>query len=1331
MYATTNKPKRLLSLVIVLTLLLSMIPLQAFAAPDGSNNSQNNTDTVVEEWSYLPKQTTPTLLTGKSETSSNIVEVTVTATDRSTGETVTVPGATVNLYVGSELRSSVSDEDNDGIVEISLAGLSFEERQNATISANKVVSRGTAINGTDRDDLFENFPINPDDADGNYYRYTLELHSETIDSNGNWEGAKIPESKESNKVDIVFIIDATGSMSDEINNVKNNIASFSENLIDSGLDIRFCIIDYRDITLSDPDEQTHVYTTAGSHWMTSIDSVVDTLGSIDASGGGDTPETVVDPLGYVADNNLMKWRSDAYRFAFVLTDANHKANNNYGYSSLEEVTDKLAEMEVVTSVICNSYYDDYDYLYETTGGIWANIYSSYFDDEMLALSDSIIESVTREMTLNLSEPRLLVNMSVCYLANNRKSQSESYKNSVKEVMNEFALRLAEVTDGHVMLDKVLLFSTANRMDFYNTSELASMADIRIETRVNDDGKGLHNVTIRSNAHPTGFYNDGTYTGDSDQFKYLKDGTGIDGNQSFYRIQLSGTTDGWNVAFTNKDDQYEYSTTIMHEAGHYLLGFYDEYLDANGDFWNNGNGILERGESSWTQPYFGEDGDTRYGGYGLMDNHHYGDIELSKAAVDYTYMTSGFSGADISQHTNQSYKNEGSCEDSLATLLTDPSFSTYNKAPVLLASDYDLGDYAITYTKASADRNATYPYAALSADDYLTPALASYSPVTLYSDGLGDSEAEFTSEPLANVAFTSNDEAVAITVDSDVVVGIMKSGDVAFSKVTLTDGAAELPIAKGDVAEIRIVDTTAGKYNTYYIDRTEDTDAGYIYTSADTAVMAYVTTDELSSYTFVAENISYENGEYHAVNQATRISSDNGVGFDSGEIYSVADYQAEIDYTTMSWFKYADGEWTALATDISEEENMNLGARADLDGEGLYVLMAKAAPTGDLQAAKNLEYAQSEDLDAVVHLSFDDPNTNSKYYNVYYSDSEFTDKNADNVVVRSFPAGSTNLTINLLERGRTVYAAVEIVAEDGSRSPLSDIILIGGEADSDGDGIPDWYCNKYLLWGKDGEDKDIANSDDDGDGLTNLQEYQGGSDPTNPNDPVHTTNIPVASISVSANSLFLTVGETAKVTATVKPANASNKAVNWISENEEIASVKVVDGVCTITALEKGNTQIYAVTVDGGYSAAIDVTVDRTTTPMYRLYNPNTGEHHFTGSIVERDNLVDVGWNYEGIGWYAPIYEGDPVYRTFNPNSGDHHYTMSWEEVQNLVEVGWLYEGVAWNSAGPDLTPQYRMYNPNADLGSHHYTSSIEERNNLTAIGWIWEGIGWFGFDAPI
>ena len=128
--------------------------------------------------------------------------------------------------------------------------------------------------------------------------------------------------------------------------------------------------------------------------------------------------------------------------------------------------------------------------------------------------------------------------------------------------------------------------------------------------------------------------------------------------------------------------------------------------------------------------------------------------------------------------------------------------------------------------------------------------------------------------------------------------------------------------------------------------------------------------------------------------------------------------------------------------------------------------------------------------------------------------------------------------------------------------------------------------------------------------------------------------------------------------------------------------------------------------------------------MFRLYNPNSGEHFYTASTNERDTLVRLGWRSEGNGWTSPSYSSVPVYRMYNPNAGDHHYTTSTTERSALVRAGWTYEGVGWYSGGS--RPLWRQYNPNARTGTHNYTLSTHERDVLIRLGWRNEGIGWYG-----
>ena len=130
--------------------------------------------------------------------------------------------------------------------------------------------------------------------------------------------------------------------------------------------------------------------------------------------------------------------------------------------------------------------------------------------------------------------------------------------------------------------------------------------------------------------------------------------------------------------------------------------------------------------------------------------------------------------------------------------------------------------------------------------------------------------------------------------------------------------------------------------------------------------------------------------------------------------------------------------------------------------------------------------------------------------------------------------------------------------------------------------------------------------------------------------------------------------------------------------------------------------------------------------MYRLYNPNSGEHFYTASAGERDTLISAGWKYEGVGWIAPATSNTPVYRLYNPNAGEHHYTMNKEERDYLVTIGWKDEGIGWYSDDAKTVALYRQYNPNAKTGSHNYTTSKSENDWLVSIGWKGEGVGWYG-----
>lgn len=134
-----------------------------------------------------------------------------------------------------------------------------------------------------------------------------------------------------------------------------------------------------------------------------------------------------------------------------------------------------------------------------------------------------------------------------------------------------------------------------------------------------------------------------------------------------------------------------------------------------------------------------------------------------------------------------------------------------------------------------------------------------------------------------------------------------------------------------------------------------------------------------------------------------------------------------------------------------------------------------------------------------------------------------------------------------------------------------------------------------------------------------------------------------------------------------------------------------------------------------------------TAAMYRLYNPNSGEHFYTANASEKDDLVGLGWSYEGSAWTAPKTSDAAVYRLYSSSTGDHHYTTDAAERAWLIGLGWNDEGIGWYSFNDSGAPLYRLYNPNATgAGSHHYTTDIAERDFLVGQGWNDEGIGWYG-----
>ena len=86
-----------------------------------------------------------------------------------------------------------------------------------------------------------------------------------------------------------------------------------------------------------------------------------------------------------------------------------------------------------------------------------------------------------------------------------------------------------------------------------------------------------------------------------------------------------------------------------------------------------------------------------------------------------------------------------------------------------------------------------------------------------------------------------------------------------------------------------------------------------------------------------------------------------------------------------------------------------------------------------------------------------------------------------------------------------------------------------------------------------------------------------------------TEVSVTSVSLNKSTLDIKVGETATLTATINPTNATNKNVTWESDNTQIATV---DTAGKVTAIKEGTAKITVKTKDGNHTATCIVTVSK-------------------------------------------------------------------------------------------------------------------------------------------
>lgn len=120
---------------------------------------------------------------------------------------------------------------------------------------------------------------------------------------------------DSPKVDVVFVLDTTGSMGGLIQTAKEKIWSIATTMASAQQtpEIRIGLVAYRD--------RGDAYVTKVVDLSDDLDSVYATLMDFEAEGGGDTPESVNEALHAAVHNMSWSQTDQAYQVVFLVGDA--------------------------------------------------------------------------------------------------------------------------------------------------------------------------------------------------------------------------------------------------------------------------------------------------------------------------------------------------------------------------------------------------------------------------------------------------------------------------------------------------------------------------------------------------------------------------------------------------------------------------------------------------------------------------------------------------------------------------------------------------------------------------------------------------------------------------------------------------------------------------------------------------------------------------------------------------------------------------------------------------------------------------------------------------
>jgi len=220
------------------------------------------------------------------------------------------------------------------------------------------------------------------------------------------------------KLDLIFLIDTTGSMWDDIDAVKASANEIVEALDSKGLDYRVAVADYRDYPELPHGGKTDYVYNLDLPFSNNKDSIISAINRLGLGWGADEPESVYsalvhsmeDPNKDLTNSANSGWRNGVTKAIIILCDAPpHIPEPWAGGHTLADVisTSESIDPVIVYSIIIGSSESAYNAFAEISEGTNGNVYTSPTANDVVA---AIIEAIgdigeapeTRGVFLNIT-----------------------------------------------------------------------------------------------------------------------------------------------------------------------------------------------------------------------------------------------------------------------------------------------------------------------------------------------------------------------------------------------------------------------------------------------------------------------------------------------------------------------------------------------------------------------------------------------------------------------------------------------------------------------------------------------------------------------------------------------------------------------------------------------------------------------------------------------------------------------------------------------------------------------------------------------------------------